>query len=170
DLALALLLLVLCLFGLAEGLGSAAELASAEIGRYATKKALPYGLGRVMLEDHGDHLNVGVRGSLIQFQDYNGRKALSRLRLRFVKVFRILEVLPVAVGLALWSLGGALEIGYTFGALLAVSWELLHPKTRSGSGWSIAAARVLEPICWPAFTTFAPMRLADPTRDHSEKD
>eukprot|EP00930_Biecheleria_cincta_P042884 TRINITY_DN2950_c0_g1_i3.p1 TRINITY_DN2950_c0_g1~~TRINITY_DN2950_c0_g1_i3.p1 ORF type:complete len:1136 (+),score=201.88 TRINITY_DN2950_c0_g1_i3:64-3471(+) len=113
---------------------------------------------------------VQYRGCLIQFQDYNGRKALERLRLRFAAPYRACEALPVIVGLALWCKGGMLVLGYAVGLIFAVSWEVLHPRERPGGGWLASLApRVLEPLLWPAYSTFAPLHLADPTRDHSEK-
>ena len=119
--------------------------------------------------------------SLIQFQDYSARQVFKKWRLKTLGIFfRISEVLAVAVGLSLWCLGGQLLTGFIVGVLLATTWELIHPaKLEDLKGyarnsisfrlWNVAE-RVFECVLWPIYGTFAPLHLADPTRDHNEEE
>ncbi|CAJ1429676.1 unnamed protein product [Effrenium voratum] len=111
--------------------------------------------------------------SLIQFQDFSARQTMASTRLKAVSVaFRLCEVLPVAVGLALWCESGQLSSGYLVGLLPAVTWELIHPPVRQTHGFRLwaCAERTFECLLWPIYSTFVPLHLADPTRDHNEEE
>eukprot|EP00913_Durusdinium_trenchii_P003379 g3128.t1 len=119
--------------------------------------------------------------SLIQFQDFSARQNLKKLRLTSIGIFfRTCEVLPVAVGLSLWCLGGQLCTGFLVGVLLAITWEIIHPAriddlkgyprdSISFRLWNVAE-RGFECVLWPIYGTFAPLHLADPTCDHNEEE
>jgi len=111
--------------------------------------------------------------TLIHFQDYHARRVLTQQRLRLMIVaFRICEVLPVAVGLALWCLCGQIATAYAVGMLAAIAWEMIHPRARPtrGSWFFGLIERLFECFLWPIYYTFTPLHLADPTRDHNEEE
>jgi len=198
DIVLAMVTGLVSFNAIWRGVGQASEVASAERFRMVTNKGLPRAVQFSTVQDHcpkcgnaymsdanycrkcglkraGEHHDTDAdeaeyRASLIKFQDYSGRKALAKKRLRPVAAFRACEVLPLAAGLALWCLGGMLTSGYTVGTMLASTWQVLNPRARRSGSWlSNVASSLLEVLLWPAFSTFAPLRLADPTRDHSER-
>lgn len=192
------------------GVGICFEIASAELSRTATHKGVQgVGAASVQAPAHENCPKCSNRymsdskccrrcgtkratqeqvsqdgkycASLIQFQDYSARQVLKKWRLKTMgTVFRISEVLAVAVGLSLWCLGGQLLTGFMVGVLLATTWELLHPaKLEDLKGyarnsisfrlWNVAE-RVFECLLWPIYGSFAPLHLADPTRDHNEEE